>query len=58
MKSKVALKSGENIKLTSKMNGHISDRYKILGGEHLYNEENLWQKSLKQLKNRVIQNLV
>ena len=50
MKSKVALKSGENIKLTSKMNGHISDRYKILGGEHLYNEENLLAKITKTIE--------
>jgi len=41
IKTKIDLKSGVNIKLTSKINGYISDRYKILGGEHLYNEENL-----------------
>jgi hypothetical protein len=42
--NKIDLKTGENIKLTSKMTGFISDRYKILGGEHLYNEENLLAK--------------
>lgn len=41
IKIQVDLKSGENVKITSKMSGFISDRYKILGGEHLYNEENL-----------------
>lgn len=44
MKSKIDLRSGENILLKSKMTGYISDRYKILGGEHLYNEENLLAK--------------
>jgi hypothetical protein len=42
--NKTDLKTGENIKLTSKMTGFISDRFKILGGEHLYNEENLLAK--------------
>lgn len=44
IKTQVELKSGENIKLTSKMTGFISDRYKILRGEHLYNQENLLAK--------------
>ena len=44
LKNKIDLKSGENIKLTSKINGYISDRFKILGGEYLYNEENLLAK--------------
>jgi hypothetical protein len=42
--NKTDLKTGENIKLTSKMTGFISDRFKILGGEHLYNEENILAK--------------
>lgn len=44
IKKEIDLKSGKNIKVTSKMTGYISDRYKILGGEHLYNEENLLAK--------------
>lgn len=44
IKTQIELKSGENIKLTSKMTGYISDRFKILGGEHLYNQENLLAK--------------
>lgn len=44
IKKQIDLKSGENIRVTSKMSGYLSDRYKILGGEHLYNEENLLAK--------------
>jgi len=44
IKTQIDLKSGKNIKVTCKMSGHLSDRYKILGGEHLYNEENLLAK--------------
>jgi hypothetical protein len=44
IKSQIDLKTGENIKITSKITGFISDRFKILGGEHLYNEENLLAK--------------
>lgn len=43
-KEKLKLNNGETIQLKSKMNGFITDRYKILGGEHLYNEENLLNK--------------
>ncbi|PIB30217.1 hypothetical protein BFP78_14290 [Gaetbulibacter sp. 5U11] len=50
IKSKIDLKSEENIKISSKMNGYISDRYKILGGEHLYNEENLLAKITKTIE--------
>jgi len=48
---KIELKDGKNIKLTSKINGHISDKYKILGGEHLYNEENLLAKITNTIEN-------
>lgn len=41
LKDKLKLNSGETILLESKMNGFITDRYKVLGGEHLYNEQNL-----------------
>jgi hypothetical protein len=41
IKTQIDLKTGKNIKITSKITGFISDRYKILGGEHLYNEANL-----------------
>jgi len=44
LKTKINLQDGENIILTSKMTGNITDRYQILGGEHLYNEENLLAK--------------
>jgi len=37
-------KGAKDIKITSKISGSMSDRYKILGGEHLYNEENLLAK--------------
>jgi len=44
IKTQIDLKTGKNIKITSKITGFISDRYKILGGEHLYNEANLLAK--------------
>ena len=44
IKSQIDLKIGKNIKITSKITGFISDRFKILGGEHLYNEANLLAK--------------
>lgn len=47
---KIDLKSGENIKLASKINGFISDRFKILGGEHLYDEENLLAKITQSIE--------
>ncbi|CAI8437147.1 MAG: Uncharacterised protein [Polaribacter sejongensis] len=50
IKTKIDLKSGENIKITSKITGHITDRFKILGGEHLYNEDNLLAKITKTIK--------
>lgn len=46
-KSEIELKSSENILLKSKSIGMVSDRFKILGGEHLYNEENLLAKIKK-----------
>lgn len=39
IKKQVDLKLGENIIVTSNMVGGISDSWKLLGGEHLYNEE-------------------
>jgi len=50
IKTKIDLKTGENIKLTTKMTGHITDKYKILKGEHLYNEENLIAKITKTIE--------
>jgi hypothetical protein len=44
LKSAVNNKEAIDIKITSKISGTISDKYKILGGEHLYNEENLLAK--------------
>lgn len=44
LKDKLKLNNGETIQLKSKMNGSITDRYKILGGENLYNDENLLNK--------------
>ena len=44
LKEKIALKNGDNIILTSKIHGYITDRFKILGGEHSYNEKNLLAK--------------
>lgn len=37
-------KEAKDIKISSKISGSMSDRYKILGGEHLYNEDNLLAK--------------
>jgi hypothetical protein len=37
-------KEAKDVKISSKISGLMSDRYKILGGEHLYNEENLLAK--------------
>jgi hypothetical protein len=37
-------KEAKDVKISSKISGSMSDRYKILGGEHLYNEENLLAK--------------
>lgn len=50
IKTKIDLKTGENIKLTTKMTGYITDKYKILKGEHLYNEENLLAKITKAIE--------
>lgn len=44
IKKQIDLKSGVNIKVISKMSGYFSDRLNILGGEHLYNDENLLAK--------------
>jgi hypothetical protein len=44
LEQKIDLKSAENIKVTSKMSGYITDKNEILGGEHVYNEENLLAK--------------
>lgn len=41
IKTKIDFKSGENIEISSKMTGYITNNYKILNGEYLYNEENL-----------------
>jgi hypothetical protein len=37
-------KEAKDVKISSKIYGSMTDRYKILGGEHLYNEENLLAK--------------
>jgi hypothetical protein len=44
IKEKLKLNNGETITITSSINGYITDRFKILGGEHLYNEDNLLNK--------------
>lgn len=44
IKSQIRLKTTENIKISSKRGGYITNKFKILGGEHLYNEENLLAK--------------
>jgi hypothetical protein len=43
-------KEAKDIKISSKIFGSMSDRYKILGGEHLYNEENLLAKITKAIE--------
>ena len=47
LKKQIELKSGTNIKISSKIIGTMTDRFKILKGEHLYNEENLLAKITK-----------
>lgn len=37
-------REAKDIKITSKISGSMSDRFKILGGEHLYSEDNLLAK--------------
>lgn len=44
LKKQIDIKSITDIKITSYSSGYISDRFKILGGEHLYNEDNLLSK--------------
>ena len=41
LKNNIYLKSGNNFTITSRKHGYITDRYEILGSEHLYIEENL-----------------
>jgi hypothetical protein len=48
--SQIENKSGVTFKISSKINGYMSDRYKILKGEHLYNDENLASKINKSIK--------
>ena len=50
IKNQIDLKSGKDIKVTSKRSGYITDRYKILGGENLYNEENLLARITKAIE--------
>jgi hypothetical protein len=50
IKTQVQLNTGKNIKMTSKISGYMSDRFKILGGEHLYNEDNLLAKITKAIE--------
>jgi len=52
IKSEVDLKSGKNIYIKSKIYGYITDRFKILGGEHAYTEKNLLAKITNTLKNQ------
>jgi len=51
LKSSIELKSGTNIKVSSKIKGHITDRFHSLGGEDLYNETNLLAKITKAIEN-------
>lgn len=44
IKLQIRSKTAENIKISSKKSGYITNKFKILGGEHLYNEENLLAK--------------
>jgi len=44
LKDAIDDKGAVDVKISSKISGSMSDRYKILGGEHLYNEENLLAK--------------
>ncbi len=44
LQNAISSKDAKDVKISSKISGSMSDRYKILGGEHLYNEENLLAK--------------
>lgn len=44
LQNAVNAKEAKDIIISSKISGSMSDRYKVLGGEHLYNEENLLAK--------------
>jgi hypothetical protein len=44
LKNTINNKEAKDVQITSKISGTISDRYKTLGGEYLYNEENLLAK--------------
>ena len=47
--NQIEKQSGVTFKITSKINGYMTDRYKILKGEHLYNDENLAAKINKSI---------
>lgn len=46
----IEAKSGKDHTLKCNLNGYITDKYKILGGEHLYIDENLLAKITKELE--------
>jgi len=50
IKDEIDLISGTNIKISSNMTGFITNRFKLLGGEYLYNEENLLAKITKSIE--------
>ncbi len=49
LKAAVNAKEQKDIQFNSNFTGHISDCFKVLGGEHLYNEENLLAKITNSL---------
>jgi len=44
LRKQIDIKSATDIKITSYSSGYMSDRFKILGGENLYSEDNLLAK--------------
>jgi hypothetical protein len=50
LKETVSKKEAKNISIKSNIADYTTDRFKILGGEHLYNEENLKAKITKAIE--------
>ena len=51
LKEEINKQNGLEIKISSKLHGYFSDRYNVLGGENIYNEENLIARIVKVIEN-------
>jgi hypothetical protein len=52
LKNAIKAKDGNNISISSKIHGSMSDVFEILGGENSYNEENLLMKITNALETK------